>query len=476
MSHTAELPALRQEPALHEHGLVLRDVLGAGGTAVVYRARDNRHERDVAVKVLHRNLAGTPSEARFAQEIRVAAALRHPHVLPLFDSGTLADGRLFAVMPVAAGRPLSAYIAEGPLALTDALRLARETAEALAYLHSHGFVHRDVKPANILVEAGHAVLTDFGLATSLPTPASAAALAVAAATTGDTRLTLTGMALGTLPYMSPEALLGESQLDARADVYAVGVVLYEMLTGCLPCEARTAMEQLNSRTRDPLPQLHERCPDLPPAVEAVLVRCTDPKPDARYQSAEALAAALAAIPTGARAVPSRAARRWLHAALTIGVVALATFAWARIRGPWLDPSQVVVADFANDAGDWETVNIGVLAGDIITDAITSGTSLKVVNADVALPSRLQRQSRVADSVLARKTRILVERTHSGLVVTGAYFRRGDTHEFIAEVIDARSGRVLGVAGPLRSATADVDPAIRALAARIVSILRARASG
>ncbi len=154
---------LRSDSSLHALGLVVTGVLGEGGTAIVYRARDARHERNVAVKVLRPDIP--PSAARrFAQEVLVAGRLRHAHMLPLFDSGRLADGRLFSIMPVAEGRPLSALIREGPLPIADAVRIARETAEALGFMHRNGFVHRDVKPENILVESGHAVLTDFGLA------------------------------------------------------------------------------------------------------------------------------------------------------------------------------------------------------------------------------------------------------------------------------------------------------------------------
>jgi len=496
MSTAAEIDALRAEPALRERGLELGDVLGAGGTAVVYRARDTRHDRDVAVKVLHRNLSGTTSEARFAQEIRVAAGLRHPNVLPLFDSGALADGRLFAVMPVAAGRPLSALIREGPLAVDEAVRLARETAEALAYLHTRGFVHRDVKPENILVEAGHAVLTDFGLATSAPPPGAPPSAARApfivradgagaagapsvdyAETSTGSRLTQAGTALGTLPYMSPEALLGDAKTDTRSDAYALGVVLFEMLTGHLPFTARSPMELLSQRTRTGFPSVRAARPDVPAALEAIIERCTALEPDARYPSAAELASALESVPfTDASRQMAMTSRR-RRTVFVLALLTVAAFGLVSRRAgdgsAHLDPNQVVIADLVNDSGDGLSSSIGVLAGDIITEAVTEGTQLRVVNADVALPSRLQRSSAVADSELARQTRALVEKTGSGLVITGAFFRTGAEHEVIAEVIDASSGRVLGVAGPVRAATVDPDPALRLLADSVVSILRQR---
>jgi len=486
----SERDALRAEPALHERGLELGDVLGAGGTAVVYRARDTRHERDVAVKILHGHLRSAAAEARFAREIRVAAILRHPHILPLFDSGRLTDGRLFAVMPVAAGRPLSDLIREGPLAIADAVRLARETAEALAYLHGCGFVHRDVKPANILVESGHAVLTDFGLAASAPIPGAADATPSTPDVAGkpssgerDTkRLTQAGTALGTIPYMSPEALLGEHRLDASADQYALGVVLYEMLTGRLPFDASAPLELLARRAQEPWPDVRAARPEVPTELATLIERCTALDPAARFSSADELAAALAAIALadGSRLLaPPPGHRRLarLLALAALAVIVVIGFSTSRNNRPGarLDPDQVVIADLVNDSGDSATVHLGALAGDIITAAVMAGTRLKVVNADVALPSRMQRTAPVADSSLARQTRRLVERTRSRLVVTGAYFRSGRTHEFVAEVIDARSGRVLGVAGPVRAASADPDPALRILADRVVAILRQKAS-
>jgi len=464
--------ALHHEPALRERGLELLDTLGAGGTSVVYRARDARQGRDVAVKVLHRQLLGTPAAARFAQEVRVASTLQHPHILPVFDSGALSDGRLFTVMAVSTGRPLSDVLRDGPLPLADAMQIAHDTADALAYVHARGFVHRDVKPDNILIENGRATLTDFGIATP---SGEAPAHAFASRPEGAAMPARPVIALGTLPYMCPEALRGDQCLDARADTYALGIVLYEMLTGWLPCEARTASEQLAVRSRNPLPRLRARRPDLPPALETLLRRCTEPRREDRLSSAAAIADALAAMSTtGGLGVPAYRDVPW-RALAALGVVAsLGIAAWGVARILRLDPNGVVVAVFVNDAHDAATAALDTMARNAIADAITEGTNLAVERATVVVPSRQQERTTVADSVVTQGVRALGKATRSGLVVLGVHTPAGTQQKFLAEVYDARSMRVLGVAGPERGPATAPDAALRALGADVVVILRGRA--
>src|SRR6188508_630931 len=198
--------------------------------ATVYLAHDLKHDRDVAIKVLHPDLGAALGGERFLTEIRTTARLQHPHILPLLDSGTTAghpDGReaavgpafLYYVMPLVTGETLRARLErEKLLPIDDALRIAREVADALDYAHRLGVIHRDIKPENILLQGGHALVADFGIA-----------LAVQQA--GGQRMTQTGLSLGTPQYMAPEQAAGEKSVDARADVYALGAVLYEMLTG-----------------------------------------------------------------------------------------------------------------------------------------------------------------------------------------------------------------------------------------------------
>ena len=190
--------------------------LGAGGMATVYLAHDLRHDRDVAIKVLHPDLGAALGGERFLSEIKTTARLQHPHILPLLDSGD-ADGLLYYVMPVVTGETLRARLdREHLLPIDDALRIAREIGDALEHAHRIGVIHRDIKPENILLHDGQAIVADFGIA-----------LAVQSA--GGARMTQTGLSLGTPQYMSPEQAMGERTIDARSDIYALGAVTYEML-------------------------------------------------------------------------------------------------------------------------------------------------------------------------------------------------------------------------------------------------------
>ena len=270
--------------------------LGRGGMATVYLAEDLKHHRRVAVKVLDPEVAAAIGPERFLREIETVARLTHPHILPLHDSGA-ADGLLYYVMPYVEGESLRDRLArEKQLPLDDALRIAREVADALSYAHCHGLVHRDVKPENILLESGHAVVADFGIAR-----------AVAAA--GGATLTGTGTAVGTPAYMSPEQAAGNRDVDGRSDLYSLGCVLYEMLAGVPPFSGTTAEslthQHLNVTPR-PVTQLR---PAVPAGVTAALQRALAKTPADRFTTIGEFAAVLgtgAASPAGstvARNVP-----------------------------------------------------------------------------------------------------------------------------------------------------------------------------
>ncbi|MBS1240986.1 MAG: protein kinase [Gemmatimonadetes bacterium] len=251
--------------------------LGEGGMAVVYLAHDLRHDRRVAIKVLKPELASDIGPDRFLREIRIAAGLTHPHILPVYDSGE-ADGLLFYVMPNMEGQSLRDRMdREGMLPLDEALRITREVADALSYAHSHGVVHRDIKPENILIHEGSALVADFGIGKAVSTAGGS--------------ITRTGMAIGTPAYMSPEQASGERDVDGRSDLYSLGCVLYEMLTGEQPFTGSTAQAVISKRFVAPVP-LVRAVRDVPVPLDTIVTRSMARTPVDRFPTAGEFATAI----------------------------------------------------------------------------------------------------------------------------------------------------------------------------------------
>ena len=271
----------RLAAALSDRYAIERE-LGAGGMATVYLAHDLKHDRRVAVKVLRPELAAVIGAERFLAEIKTTANLQHPHILPLFDSGTV-EGTVFYVMPFVDGESLRDRLTrEKQLPVDDALRIAREVADALQYAHEHGVIHRDIKPENILLQGGHALVADFGIA-------------LAASKVGGARMTETGMSLGTPHYMSPEQAMGERELDARTDIYALGCVTYEMLAGEPPFTGPTAQAIVAKVVTEPAPSAQHKRATVPDSVDDAIRTALQKTPADRFRSAREFAAALVAV-------------------------------------------------------------------------------------------------------------------------------------------------------------------------------------
>ena len=288
--------------ALRDRYTIERE-LGRGGMATVYLAHDLKHDRPVALKLMHPALAATLGPARFLREIRLCARLQHPHILAVLDSGTTeseGQGQLWFTMPFVEGESLRGRLArEGQLPVADAVRIAREVADGLHCAHQHGVIHRDIKPENILLSAGHALIADFGIARAL-----------AAGEERDDRLTETGMTLGTPQYMSPEQAAGERTLDSRTDIYSLGCVLYEMLAGEPPFTGPNQQAILAKRLTGPAPHL-STVREIPPAVDRAVARALARAPGDRFATSADFAAALDTT-TGPETVPRQALRMTLR--------------------------------------------------------------------------------------------------------------------------------------------------------------------
>jgi len=267
------VPTVREAigPALSPRYVIERE-LGEGTTAIVFLARDTKHDRLVAIKVLKEELATAISQDRFHREIEVVANLAHPHIMPLHDSGA-AGTMLYFVMPHVEGETLKERLErEGRLSLVEAARITGEIADALQFAHSHGIIHRDVKPANIMLTGRHAMLSDFGIAR----------LAGGA----DATLTGSGLSIGTPVYMSPEQVAGDETVDGRSDIYSLGCVLFEMVAGRPPFDDASRRAVLTHHIADKPPDLRSVRPDTPSELAGIIKTALEKEPDKRFATAE----------------------------------------------------------------------------------------------------------------------------------------------------------------------------------------------
>ena len=305
--------------------------LGQGGMATVYLAQDIRHERKVAVKVFRPELAATIGGDRFLREVRIAAQLQHPHILPLLESGD-ADGFLYYVMPFVDGESLRERLGrQGELPVHEAVRLVAEVVDALSYAHGRGVVHRDVKPDNVMLSGRHALVMDFGVAKAV------------SEASGHNALTTAGVALGTPAYMAPEQAAADPHLDHRVDIYAVGVMAYELLGGRPPFTGGTPQQVLAAQVTQAPDPLSKHRPGISAALEQTVMRCLAKRPADRWQTADELLAQLEPLvtpsggmtPTSTRPISAWRPvprRRGYIVAGAVAALALAAFLWARGAG------------------------------------------------------------------------------------------------------------------------------------------------
>ncbi len=435
--------------------------IGSGGMAHVYLAHDRQHDRDVAIKVLRPELAAAIGSERFLREIRIEARLQHPHILPLYDSGT-ADGFLYYVMPYVEGETLRERIRrEKQLPLADALQITREVADALSYAHAHNVVHRDIKPANILLTGGHALVADFGIAKAI-SEADADAL------------TGTGMAVGTPEYMSPEQGSGDHGVDARTDIYALGCVLYEMLAGEPPFSGRTPQNILARHRQDSPPPLHVVRPGLPPELEASVEKALAKVPADRFQTAASFAASFTEG-TGTRERSGRR-RAWrLPLGLGAGTAVLATLALAAIlhhapRASSSSPIGVVVLPFDGSADPRDPHRGSAVAGHVLlAEALDWVPGLRSIDGSGLLGPAGSSRSVPLSKLLGAAARL-----GGKYVVTGAVLPAGAGSRVSLDIYSVSNGeRVIKAADSTLSP--DLDGPVGRLAVQLIGALAGRES-
>ncbi len=402
--------------------------LGAGGMATVYLAEDLKHSRKVAIKVLREDLAASVGAARFLREIAIAAQLQHPNILALLDSGE-ANGLLYYVMPYVEGPSLRDRLTKsGEFPVAEAIRLLVEVTDGLAYAHERGVIHRDIKPDNVMLSGRHALITDFGVAR-----------AVSAAGSGHT-VTSLGVALGTPAYMAPEQATADPNVDHRADIYSLGVLAYELLTGRPPFTAVTPQQVLAKQVTEAPDPVSRHRPALSPELEALVMRCLAKRPADRWQSAAELLGALEPLatpsggtaPTSVRITATRRRSPVLLIGGALGVALVTALAWWRIGSAGASGNDRSIA----------VLPFEVLAGDSSESSFIRGVHGEIVTqlSRVASLSVASRASSSAYRGSNKSAREIANELGVATLLTGSVQRAGGRVRLQVSLDDAARGR------------------------------------
>jgi serine/threonine protein kinase len=433
-AQTARLAA-----ALSGQYTILREV-GAGGMATVYLAEDSKHGRKVALKVLRSELAGALAAERFPREIKTVAQFHHPHILSLYDSGE-AQGILFYVMPFVEGESLRQRLdRDGQLPIQESIRILREVADALAYAHARGVVHRDIKPGNVMLAGRHAVVTDFGVAKAL-------------SASGQEKSTTVGIAVGTPQYMAPEQAMGESNVDHRADIYALGLLGYEMLSGRAAFDRPTPQAVLAAQVIEMPADIHGVRANLPPLLGEAIMKCLAKNREERWQSADELVAQLELIastpsggltPTATKPHPtSRVEGVKPRSRSMVGIAAAVVLVLAVAGALFLKGNSGATG--ATSSGRIE--KLGVMPIDDISgkdsvfvaamhDALTSALAR---NGGVGVASR---SAMMRYKATAKTTQQIAQEQSLGAIVEATVFRAGDVMRINVQLSDPVTSKVL----------------------------------
>ncbi len=447
--------------------------IGAGGMARVFLAVEQHPHRRVAIKVLDPEVSTRLLRERFIREVDLSSKLSHPHIVPIFSAGEAA-GLFYYVMPYVEGESLRhRLLRERRLPLDDALRIARDVADALGFAHRQGIIHRDIKPENILLSGDHAIVADFGIARAI----SAA---------GSLTITQTGQAIGSPGYMSPEQAMGSRELDPRTDVYSLGCVLFEMLAGEPPVPSLTERLVHNWTALETSRAMHQAEPQVARAVKHAISRALAPLPDDRFPTATEFAAALGG-PAHRDSTPRRGiftGRRGRRIVLALGIALALLGAGAAVRllrgrGAQLNERRVVVAVIENHTGDPSLDNLGHMAADWVTQGLAQTGLVEVVPSMSVMTAAMASGEHGPGHLDAAGLRALARRTGAGTVVWGAYYSQGDSIRFQVQISAARDGTVLRaldpVAGPISQPLAAVEAVRQRVMATLATLFDSRLS-